>query len=123
MLNKQVASLLGLAMRARKLATGESALKAVQSQQAHLVFIASDASDNTKKKYIDKCTYYHVDYYVAGTSEELSNSVGKINRMAIAVLDAGFAKSIKSKLGGYARKWKPCAERLWAEEKHKKQRE
>ena len=54
MLNKQVASLLGLAMRARKLATGESALKAVQSQQAHLVFIASDASDNTKKKYIDK---------------------------------------------------------------------
>ena len=63
MLNKQVASLLGLAMRARKLATGESALKAVQSQQAHLVFIASDASDNTKKKYIDKCTYYHVDYY------------------------------------------------------------
>lgn len=61
MLNKQVASLLGLAMRARKLATGESALKAVQSQQAHLVFIASDASDNTKKKYIDKCTYYHVD--------------------------------------------------------------
>ncbi len=72
MLNKQVASLLGLAMRARKLATGESALKAVQSQQAHFVFIASDASDNTKKKYIDKCTYYHVDYYVAGTSEELS---------------------------------------------------
>ena len=80
MLNKQVASLLGLAMRARKLAT--------------------DASDNTKKKYIDKCTYYHVDYYVAGTSEELSNSVGKINRMVIAVLDAGFAKSMKSKLGG-----------------------
>ena len=99
MLNKQVASLLGLAMRARKLATGESALKAVQSQQAHFVFIASDASDNTKK-YIDKCTYYHVDYYVAGTSEELSNSVGKINRMAIAVLDAGFAKSMKYKLGG-----------------------
>ena len=100
MLNKQVASLLGLAMRARKLATGESALKAVQSQQAHLVFIASDASDNTKKKYIDQCTYYHVDYYVAGISEELSNSVGKINRMVIAVLDAGFAKSMKSKLGG-----------------------
>ena len=63
MLNKQVASLLGLAMRARKLATGESALKAVQSQQARLVLIATDASDNTKKKYIDKCTYYHVDYY------------------------------------------------------------
>ena len=55
MLNKQLASLLGLAMRARKLATGESALKAIQSQQAHFVFIASDASDNTKKKYIDKC--------------------------------------------------------------------
>ncbi|WP_289100221.1 ribosomal L7Ae/L30e/S12e/Gadd45 family protein [uncultured Catenibacterium sp.] len=100
MLNKQVASLLGLAMRARKLATGERALKSIQSDKAHLVLIASDASDNTKKKYIDKCTYYQVDYYIAGTSEELSNSVGKVNRMAIAVLDAGFAKSMKSKLGG-----------------------
>lgn len=100
MLNKQVASLLGLAMRARKLATGESALKSIQSDKAHLVLIASDASDNTKKKYIDKCTYYQVDYYIVGTSEELSNSVGKVNRMAIAVLDAGFAKSMKSKLGG-----------------------
>ena len=100
MLNKQVASLLGLAMRARKLATGESALKSIQSDKAHLVLIASDASDNTKKKYIDKCTYYQVDYCIAGTSEELSNSVGKVNRMAIAVLDAGFAKSMKSKLGG-----------------------
>ena len=81
MLNKQVASLLGLAMRARKLATGESALKSIQSDKAHLVLIASDASDNTKKKYIDKCTYYQVDYYIAGTSEELSNSVGKVNRI------------------------------------------
>ena len=100
MLNKQVASLLGLAMRGRKLATGESALKSIQSGKAHLVLIASDASDNTKKKYIDKCTYYQVDYYIAVTSEELSNSVGKVNRMAIVVLDAGFAKSMKSKLGG-----------------------
>ena len=100
MLNKQVASLLGLAMRGRKLATGESALKSIQSGKAHLVLIASDASDNTKKKYIDKCTYYKVDYYIDGTSEELSNSVGKVNRMAIVVLDAGFAKSMKSKLGG-----------------------
>lgn len=100
MLNKQVASLLGLAMRGRKLATGESALKSIQSGKAHLVLIASDASDNTKKKYIDKCTYYQVDYYITGTSEELSNSVGKVNRMAIVVLDAGFAKSMKSKLGG-----------------------
>ena len=36
MLNKQVASLLGLAMRARKLATGESALKAVPVSYTHL---------------------------------------------------------------------------------------
>lgn len=100
MLNKQVGSLLGLAMRARKLATGESALKSIQSQKAHLVIIAEDASDNTKKRYVDKCKYYHINYYITGTSDELSQSIGKINRMAIAVLDAGFAKSMKSKLGG-----------------------
>ena len=94
MLNKQVASLLGLAMRGRKLATGESALKSIQSGKAHLVLIASDASDNTKKKYIDKCTYYQVDYYIAGTSEELSNSVGKVNRMAIVVLFFFLARKV-----------------------------
>jgi ribosomal protein L7Ae-like RNA K-turn-binding protein len=35
-----------------------------------------------------------------GTSAELSQAIGKINRMAIAIEDQGFAKKLKEKLGG-----------------------
>ena len=46
---------LGLAFRANKVITGESVLKGIRSKRVDLVIIASDASENTKKKYIDKC--------------------------------------------------------------------
>ena len=49
-------SLLGLASRARKIVTGETLIKKIRTNAIYLVIIASDASDNTKKKFIDKCT-------------------------------------------------------------------
>ena len=101
MQNKQnILNFLGLAERARKLSTGESALKAVQSKTAKLVIVAEDAGPNTKKKFHDKCAFYEVDIMEWGTSAELSQAIGKINRMAIAIEDHGFAKKLKEKLGG-----------------------
>ena len=44
-------------MRARKIATGDVLLKSIRQKKVDFVIIAEDASDNTKKKYIDKCTY------------------------------------------------------------------
>ena len=101
MQNKQnILNFLGLAERARKLSTGESALKAVQSKTAKLVIVAEDAGPNTKKKFHDKCAVYEMDIMEWGTSAELSQAIGKINRMAIAIEDQGFAKKLKEKLGG-----------------------
>ena len=97
MLDKNKVSLLGLAMRARKIATGDILLKSIHSQKAYFVLIAQDASENTKKRYMDKCTYYHVDYQIDGTIEEISRAIGKDNRVAIGILDKGFANKIKSK--------------------------
>lgn len=53
-------SLLGLASRARKIVTGETLIKKIRTNAIYLVIIASDASDNTKKKFIDKCTSYNL---------------------------------------------------------------
>ncbi|WP_442600905.1 YlxQ family RNA-binding protein [Paenibacillus sp. KN14-4R] len=87
---------LGLAMRARKLATGdEIVLKAVRSGEAKLVIMAEDASENTKKKFQDKCSSYNVPLLITGTRGELGESIGKEARVLIAVLDAGFAKMLK----------------------------
>ena len=61
-MNDKVISLLGLAERAGKIASGEfAAEKAVKTGKARLIIVAEDASDNTKKKFSDMCKYYHAD--------------------------------------------------------------
>lgn len=82
---------LGLAYRASKLEYGTTnVIKSIQNKQAKLVIIASDASDNTKKKIINKCIYYDVDYKIQFLSTEISKAIGKKNIMVISILDSGF---------------------------------
>lgn len=100
MLTKEVLSLLGLASRARKIVTGDVLLKEIRSKKVHLVLIAEDASENTKKKYTDKCSYYHIDCMIVGSVDDLSHAIGKENRVAVGINELGFASQIKSKLGG-----------------------
>ena len=86
---------LGLASRARKIVTGETLINKIRSNGVYFVVIASDASDNSKKKITDKCTSYNVDYI-----SELSKAIGKNNRVALGITDRGFAKNLKEKIGG-----------------------
>ena len=100
MLSKDVLSLLGLASRARKVVTGDVLLQAIRQKKVYLVIIASDASENTRKKYLDKCSYYKIDCMIEGTIDDLSLAIGKDNRVAVGINEKGFAKQIKTKLGG-----------------------
>ena len=43
-------NILGLAARARKIITGETLITKIRNNEVEFVIIASDASDNTKKK-------------------------------------------------------------------------
>jgi ribosomal protein L7Ae-like RNA K-turn-binding protein len=96
---QKVLNLLGLAMRAGKLVTGEElALKEVRGKKAHLVFVAHDASENTKKKVQDKCRFYEVACSTAFNQTALSIAIGR-SRMVISVVDAGFAKKMRELLG------------------------
>jgi len=89
-------SYLGLAMRAGKLAIGEEGvLKAVRSGQARLVVMAEDASDNTRKKFQDKCQHYGVTLAECFGRYELGAAIGKEARVLVAVVDAGFARLIE----------------------------
>lgn len=88
-------SLLGLSMRAGKLVTGdESVLKTVRSGEAKLVVLAQDAAVNAKKKYHDKCHFYEVPLIECCSRSELGSSIGKNERIVIAVTDSGLAQSI-----------------------------
>jgi ribosomal protein L7Ae-like RNA K-turn-binding protein len=70
----------------------------LQDGTAQLVIIATDASDNTKKKFSNKSKYYHVPYYFFSNSAELGRFIGKEARTTVAVLDTGLAKSIVDNL-------------------------
>lgn len=92
---KKACGMLGLAMRAGKVASGEfAAEKAVKEYRAFLVIVASEASQNTQKKFRNMCQYYKVPYLVFGTKEELGRIIGKEYRASLAVCDKNFAEVI-----------------------------
>ena len=93
--------MLGLCARARQLQFGTSmSCESVRAGKTHLVCIASDASAPTKKKIINCCTYYNVQYAeIAVSTAELGHSIGKKGAIsAVAVLDANFAKAIRESM-------------------------
>lgn len=88
-------SMLGLATRSRNLVSGEfSTDKAIKEGKAHVVIVAEDASNNTKKQFHNACDYYHVPCFEFGTKEELGHAMGKEERASLAVTNEGFAKTI-----------------------------
>lgn len=92
----KVISLLGLAMRGRNLVSGEFQTEnAVKDGSAMLVIVAGDASDNTKKLFKDKCSFYDVPVYCYSTKAELGRAIGKDLRSSLAVTDAGLAQAIE----------------------------
>jgi ribosomal protein L7Ae-like RNA K-turn-binding protein len=94
-MNPKVAQMLGLAMRARKIVTGEGpVLQAVRSHQAKLVIVAADASANTVKKVTDKCSFYQVPCHRLANRYELGRAIGKDARVTVAVTDSKLAESI-----------------------------
>ena len=95
---KKILSLFGLAARAGKMASGEFQTEtAVKSGTAFLVVVAQDASNNTKKLFQDKCSFYKIPILILGTKEELGHAIGKEYRASLAILDAGFAEAIIKK--------------------------
>ena len=97
--NNRVLSMLGLAMKAGKLTSGEFMTEtSVKSRQSKLVIVAEDASNNTKKNFSDMCTYYHVPLIVFGTKTEIGAAIGKEFRASVSINDEGFAAALKKRL-------------------------
>ncbi|MBE5933126.1 MAG: 50S ribosomal protein L7ae [Lachnospiraceae bacterium] len=92
-------SMISIAAKAGKVVSGGFMCeKAIQEGDACLIIIAQNAAKNTRKKFIDKCTYYKVPYIIFGQSDVLGNRIGKESRMTLAVTDMGLAKQVANKL-------------------------
>lgn len=92
-------SLIGIATKAGKTVSGEfSTEKAVRSGQAAVVVVSEEASDNTKKKFRNMCTYYKVPVYFYGTKTQLGAAMGKEFRASLAVVDSGLGSALEKQL-------------------------
>lgn len=94
-MRSKVYSLLGIAMRGHNLVSGEfQTLEAVRDGTAMLVLLAQDASENTRKVFSDKCSFYKVPMLVFGTKQTLGHAIGKDLRASVGVCDAGLAEAV-----------------------------
>lgn len=92
--------LISLAAKAGKIVSGEFCTeREIKSGKARLVIVAEDASDNTKKKFKNMCSFYHVPLYFYQNKAELGHAMGKEFRASLAVLDEGFSENIKKNMG------------------------
>ena len=86
-------SSLGLAFRARKLVVGtDITLAQLTKKKLSLVILASDASEQTKKKIYDKAKTYGTKVIEEVTSDQLSQALGKFGIKVIGVADQGFSQ-------------------------------
>lgn len=99
LINDKVLSTLSIAAKAGKIISGElSVEKAVKTGEAVVVIVADDASQRTKKRFTQMCTYYDVPIYIYGDKESLGHYIGKEFRASLCVTDEGLANSVIRKL-------------------------
>ena len=87
---------LGLCAKSRNLISGEDlVVESIKKNKVFYIFLANNASDNTKKKINDKAKFYNVLVNMDYSSEELSHAIGLTNRMVVGITNEGFAKILK----------------------------
>ena len=101
MINNKVYGLLGLTSKAGKLAFGtDSCLEMIAKHKVKLIIVAEDSSERTINNFREKCKQNNIDFYVFGKKEDLSKSIGKVNKTVIGIKDKNLAGAIIKILNG-----------------------
>ena len=91
--------MLGLCRRAGKLIMGTDLVtKSLPSKKTYLVIYTSDASDNTKKRVTDKCSFYGVEAVMTDFSgDAIGDAIGKSGTVCtLGITDINFASELKA---------------------------
>ncbi len=95
LIKNKILGLIGLAARARKISYGADSVKLqIDKKNVRLVIISEEASERTKKSFIDLSEKYNVKNIVFGKIEELSKAIGKSNKAVIGIQENGLASEI-----------------------------
>ncbi|ONI46426.1 hypothetical protein AN641_00135 [Candidatus Epulonipiscioides gigas] len=91
----KIYQLLSLSQKGRNLVSGEFSVKqAVLDNQVFLVIVSTEASNNTKKLFNDKCNYRHIPIKIWGRNELLGKCLGKEYRVVIGITNEKLAIKI-----------------------------
>ncbi|PWJ86804.1 ribosomal protein L7Ae-like RNA K-turn-binding protein [Oceanotoga teriensis] len=100
----KILTLIGFSSRANKFAFGKEGLRSyISKPRKHkLVVIASDASKNTLKDLMNKCSHYGIKYVLLESKNklDLAKAVGKIEVSAVGIEDESIIKGIIDLVNG-----------------------
>ena len=65
MVLNNLASFLGLMQRSGNISYGETLIEEIRKNKVFVVIISDDIGETSKKKIVDKCTYYKIPYFIA----------------------------------------------------------
>ncbi len=94
-INSKILGMLGLATRAGKTVFGaEATQEAIQKRKVKLIIVAQDAADRTKRNFEELCNKNEIPIRIILTINEISNSIGQINKAIVGIRDINFSKEI-----------------------------
>lgn len=100
-MENKIYGLIGLARRAGKVSFGtESSIETIEKKKAKLVIVAEDSSDRTKKNFKELSEKLNIPFRIAGTIEDLSKSIGQVNKAVLVIKEENFAKEILKRIDG-----------------------
>lgn len=93
-MNTRIQSLIGIARRAGKVASGDAQIEAMLKKRKGFLLIIAEDAHGAQKKYTQWANDIKLPVYVTGTKLELGRLIGLSPRSAVLILDQGFAKAI-----------------------------
>lgn len=99
--NKKICGLLGLATRAGKIVFGtEATITAINKNKVNLILISEEAAERTKINFKEICEKNNIPMRIVLKTEELSNSIGKENKVVVGITDINFSKEMIKIING-----------------------
>jgi ribosomal protein L7Ae-like RNA K-turn-binding protein len=92
--NSRIQSLIGIARRAGKVASGDAQVEAFLKKRAGNLLILAEDAPGAHKKYDQWAKDLKLPVVITGTKQELGHCIGLSPRSAVLILDQGFAKAI-----------------------------
>lgn len=93
--------LVGIAMKAGKLACGTEAVEeTIEKKKAKLVIMAQDASEKARENMTYQCQKNQIPIAIFGTIEMISKAIGRPNKAVVSIKDKNLGEEINKIICG-----------------------